>query len=392
MQEFSLDQFEFQVQRQLEWFPQDDTTNAPSEDLRKLWVNPNNQENPFSKYVGNEQAVRRLSRAAYTALERYNRCCSDQYFAFLGPASTGKTTLAKMFAELMDIPFVEISPRSVKTLNDIFAQIAKVMEDTIFTESDGTTTSLELVELDDGKFVLPPCIVFIDEVHSLRDNIVQGLLKATEKKDHTLVTEKGWSVNCANVCWMIATTDRGCLFDAFDTRFTKVNLRLYSLDEIAKIIQINYPDWDFEICQLVAKYAGKVPREALAFANEMELEHNMNDGDWEEIAAIVAEDNGIDPFGMTYQRLAILKALGQGPIARARLPIVAGCKEGELDKFILPTLLATTPDQEPLIEVTGRGYTITDSGIIELDKRNIKHLGSDARKLPRNRLSKILEN
>ena len=75
---------------------------------------------------------------------------------------------------------------------------------------------------DDGSFVAPPCIVFIDEVHQLPRKVEQGLLTATEKGTHRLETETGTVLDTYHVCWMIATTDRGLLFDAFDTRFSKV--------------------------------------------------------------------------------------------------------------------------------------------------------------------------
>lgn len=364
-----------QSQIELQWFPEDQPQFAPNAETRKVWVDSRNPVNPFHKYIGNEIAVRRLCRAAYAGLGRYNRCCSDVAFALLGPASTGKTTLARMFAELVDLPFIEISPRSISSINDILVQIAKVLEETVVTQDDGTEVTLELVELPGKRFKLPPCIIFIDEVHALRPNIVQGLLKATEKKDGILITEKGWIVDCKNVCWMIATTDRGSLFDAFDTRFTKINLRLYSLEEIAKIVKINNPDWTLDACQVVARYAGRVPREALAFAAEIRLELEMHDYDsTEDAAAVIAEDNQIDEFGMTHQRVKILQALGQqGPIARNNMGNIAGCKEEELLKFVMPPLLAITPDQEPLIITTGKGYKITESGIRELELRNIPH-------------------
>ena len=40
----------------------------------------------------------------------------------------------------------------------------------------------------------------------------------------------------------------------------------------------------------------------------------------------------------------------------------------------MPVLLATTPDQEPLVQIISKGYAITESGVKELDKRKIKHL------------------
>ena len=104
----------------------------------------------------------------------------------------------------------------------------------------------------------------------------------------------------------------------------------------------------------------------------------MNPQPWAEVAKKIASDNDIDQFGMTFKRLAIIKALGQGPIAEKRLPIIAGCKLEELEKFILPWLLEFTDDQPPFVTVTHRGYTITEAGIAELDKRKLMHKGKEA--------------
>jgi len=380
-------------QAEIIWFPKDQPELAPSADVRRHWCDSTNPENPFFTYIGNDEAKKRLNRAAFDAFGRYNRRCPVN-IALLGPASTGKTTLAKMTAKLLDLPFIELSPRSIETMSDIAERIAKVLEETALEAADENLCgTLELQEVEPGKFYLPPCVIFIDEVHSLRKQIEQGLLQATERKDHQLVTENGWVFDTENVTWIIATTDRGSLFDAFDTRFMKIHLRLYSLAEIAQIIQVNNPDWDDDVCELVARFGGRVPREALAFGEEMRSEHNMSGNDWETVAKTVAADNGIDDFGMSMQRLNILTALGQGAIARSRLGDVAQCKEEELMKFIMPPLLAKTPDQEPLVTITSRGFCITEAGIGELDKRGIKHIDftTPGRK-PSSRITKYLDN
>jgi Holliday junction resolvasome RuvABC ATP-dependent DNA helicase subunit len=362
-------------QNQIDWFPKDQSDLAPSKELRKAWCDPAWDTNPFHNFIGNEHAVRRLCRAAFKAMERYNRLCNDHAFALLGPSSTGKTTLARMFGKLIDLPFVEISAPSISSVTDIAAKIAEVCENTFVPDGNGNNHSLELEEMGEGtrQFLIPPLIVFIDEVHALPKKVEQGLLKAIAPNDHMLETEGGYHFNTINVCWLIATTDRGSLANAFDNRFSKIHLNLYSLDEIAQIVGVHNPDWDSNVCQLVAKFGGHVPREALAFAKEMLLENEMHGGTWEEVVDIVAEENGIDKFGMTIQRLAILTALGQGAISKARLGGIANCEEAELNRFIMPALLASTSDQQPLVRVTGRGFAITKEGVAELDRRGISY-------------------
>ena len=365
-------------QPQLTWWDKDDDSKIPSVEVRKWYCDPKqNADNPFANYIGNEDAVRRLCRAAFAAFGRYNHECSDQSFALLGPASTGKTTLAKMFADFVKLPYVEISPQSCTCITDVAFQIMQTCQN--FIAADGG--NLELVEcatlhgkpVPAGTFEIPPIVVFIDEVHQLTKKVEQGLLKALEKNDSMMVTENGFTFDTRRVCRIIATTDRGALFDAFDTRFTKIQLNLYSFDEMAEIIQIHNPDWDYEVCELVAHFAGRVPREALSFAREMRLEYDMNRRSWDDVAACVAKDNGIDEYGMTFQRLAIIKALGQGPISKSRLCSIVNCKEAELLKFIVPPLLASLADQQPLITVTSKGFELTRAGAAELDKRSIPY-------------------
>jgi len=363
---------------------------VPSDDVILRQIDRNNPDCPFHGFIGNDKAVKRLSRAAYVALQnKYHNC--DQNFALLGPASTGKTTLANKFAKLLKLPFAEIHPRAIESPNDIVKKIAAVCETSFFYDSGlNATTSLELMPLippgadknysREDYFVAPPMVMFIDEVHSLRSSVEQGLLKATERSDAIITTTNGDRLNCKNIIWIIATTDRGLLFDAFDTRFTKIMLELYSASEIAEIIKASNPDWDVDTCDLVARFAGIVPREALQFAREMRAEGEMfPDKTWDEIAKTIADDNSIDEYGMSLQRLTVLRALGQnGATSKDRLCNEVGCKVEELEKFVMPSLLARTTERLALIQVTSRGYCITPTGLEELDKRGIEHIGDKA--------------
>jgi Holliday junction resolvasome RuvABC ATP-dependent DNA helicase subunit len=350
------------VQQEMLFFPKD--SDPPPSAVRRAFLDPKNPESPYFGFFGNERAISKLNRVDFTVLERYNHCCNDLSFALLGPSGCGKTDIARRHAKVNGLPFVEISPKSVKATHDVLTLVARGL----------ANTTVPLVESGDyDNYILPPMNIFIDEVHALPQPIVQGLLKATEPKDAILVTERGWVADCSRVHWIIATTDRGKLFDAFDTRFSKVSLNMYTKADIAKIIQFTYPDWPNDICDLVAHFCGRIPREALFFAKEMRLEYNMNPASWKEVALKVAADNEIDELGMSYKRLAILKALGEGPVAEKRLPIIASVKQEELDKFILPWLLASTEDQQQLITVSNRGYTITEAGIEELKKRKLPY-------------------
>lgn len=341
----------------------------PTEDYRRAAVSRSNPRSPFSRFIGNDKAVRKLQTAAFAALGQFNHMMRDLAFAIFGPSSAGKTTIARLYAETVELPFVEISPKSIKSVDDLFKEINRVL----------TEAGLPLVEvIRRNHYILPPVVILIDEVHALSDSVVQGLLKATEFNDAMMATESGKTVNTYNVTWMIATTDEGKLFDAFRTRFSPVNLKYLGKADVAKIVKLANPDLSDEVCSLVAHYNSRIPRKALEFARYMRLVKSMSGGTWEQVARQVAEDEEIDEHGMHAVHLKILRALGQGPIAKNRISLVAGRKEEETEKFILPWLLTETDDQPALVTVSSKGYTITEAGLHELEIRGIHHKGSKA--------------
>lgn len=352
------------------FFGEDDPWSAiasepPTQEERRSLV-----EAGFAGFIGNERAIKKLKASAFDALGKPDHLCRDLAFSIFGPASSGKTTLARLFARTVELPFVEISPKAVKSMDDLFREIDRVL----------TVEGVPVVEVVRRNYhVLPPCVIFIDEVHALAKAVEQGLLKATEYNDATLVTESGKTVNCHNVCWIIATTDEGRLFDALRTRFSPVNLKYLSKADITKIVKLSHPDFDGETAALVSHYNSRIPRKALEFARYMKLVQQMDAGrPWAEVAREVAQDEGIDEHGMHETHLRILKALGQGPVAANRIVNVAGAKKEEVERYIMPWLLTQTDDQEPLVGVSNKGYTITPSGLLELDKRGIPHKGSAA--------------
>lgn len=340
------------------------TTKNEIDDL----IDSNNKKCPFYDFIGNKNAILRLTAAGVDSLNHRNHLC-DKNFAFVGPPSVGKTTLAKKFSNLLQLPFIEIYPRTIKKLDDIFDAVSSTLGSIVIKlgSTGDKYTSLKLVpNKDTGIYQIPPCVIFIDEVHCLPKNIVQGLLKVTERKDGMLCTESGHLANFQKVTFIIATTERGKLFDAFDTRFTKIQLESYSLDEVAQIVKINNSDWDLNVCKKVATYNGLVPREAIEFAEEMRsFKHIFPNDSWEQIAKKVASARGIDEYGLTKQKLNVLIELNKKPLAMERLCKMICCKVEELEKFVMPSLLL-----QGFCTMTGRGYAITEEGVKQLEKRN----------------------
>jgi Holliday junction resolvasome RuvABC ATP-dependent DNA helicase subunit len=356
----------------------------PSDDVRRRLTDPRNPSCPLSRFVGNIQAKNIMQRAAFAAWGRPNHCCADLSFAMVGPASSGKTTLARLFGETVRIPFIEVPPRGLRDSNEFFQHIAVTLEKTLVIRvADNRIVSLKMVKPDpfresDPTMIVPPCIVFIDEVHGLPTNLRENLLKAIESKDRMLNIEGGWYADCQDVCWIVATTERGKLFGPFDSRFTKVELEMYGAEEIAQIVNLDHPHWNMPLCRLVAQYSSRMPREALDFAKSMVQEYELNGGDTESVAARVARSLRIDRYGLTRRRLNVLVALGQvGAVSKGRMADYAGCGIEELEKFVMPALLVATTEDPAMVAVSSRGYAITWRGLEELDKRGIPHRGEE---------------
>jgi hypothetical protein len=110
----------------------------------------------------------------------------------------------------------------------------------------------------------------------------------------------------------------------------------------------------------------------------MKQEHDLNGGDWESVAARVAKSLKIDRYGLSRRRLNVLVALGQiGAVSKNHLADFAGCGVEELEKFVMPALLVATAEDPAMVAVTNRGYSITQRGLDELDRRGIPHRGAE---------------
>lgn len=257
---------------------------GPTKEVRASWADPEDEENPLRNFIGNQHAVRRLCRVAFDVYGRYNRQCNDHSVVLIGPPSTGKATLARMLCEHICLPFVEIDGAAVSDVNQIAVSIAKMLEEAKFENCQYKT--LELQDLGGGEVVVPPCIVFINNFHALPKKVEHGVRQAVAGRLET----NGWKLDTTRICWIIATTEI-LRPEGFDS-FTTIRLKPLSVEEVAQVVALHYPDLPAEFCLLVARLA-PLPRDALAFARELAIELEMHDGDWRGVAAAVAKDWGL---------------------------------------------------------------------------------------------------
>jgi Holliday junction resolvasome RuvABC ATP-dependent DNA helicase subunit len=368
------------------WFPED---TSPSEAEIALAFAPNNRKCSLNRVIvskANEGNFRILRRFGEEAHRRFNRSCRGFNFGIYCPPGQGKTFIVKAWAETIGIPFVFVQSSGLKSTWDLFQQICKAFEKT------GISIVPEKNEQSD--YVIPPCIVFFDEAHEIREDLQRGALLNPMEPDDGFMHIKGPGkdcetivVDCYNICWIAATTDPADLFDAFASRFLNaVEWVPAGKEELPVIIKaglemkVENGEIPFapplEACQIITQYT-TVPRIGIhGFGLMAVLQKRSQPNDtWEEACKVVAADLQYDEWGMTRKQIMILSALGQRPVAKARLGDICKCRSAQVEKMELPGLQQYTNGGPFCVSISGRGMCVTVAGLKELDRRSIPHNG-----------------
>lgn len=350
----------------------------PTDDSIRSYLN--SAECPLNRVVVSERnkpAMDGLRTYAFNALLRHDHSCRGMNFGFYCGPGQGKSFTVKCWAETVGLPFVMVQSDVLESTYQLFEMIAQQLK----------KEGIPLVSIEDEfNYCIPPCIVFFDEAQALsKDLRTGGLLNAMELNDGWLQTcppgkgQRPYLIDCQHICWVAASTDPGDIYaqsEAFHSRFAQhVVWYPAGLSEVALIVHRNFPELPFDACKTVASYV-LVPRKAIAFAGLMQMKQRMTGLSWGEAAREVARINSIDEFGMEAKQVSILRALGQGPVARTNLPTLAGCRPKELEKLILPPLFDHVEGRGQLLRPTSKGFAITIQGLKELEKRGIPNKGS----------------
>lgn len=360
---------------------------APSDDEIRMALAHNNKHCALNRVFvsqANEGNMRILRRFAFTAYKRYNRSCRGCNFGIFSPPGQGKTFIAKAWAETIGIPFVFVQSPSLDSTYMLFELISE--------ECKKFGTPVTPLKHKNSDFTLPPCIVFFDEAHAIKDSLMTGgLLNAMEPDDAYMVIKQGRSeakvVDCKDVCWIGATTELGDLFDAFVSRLlTTIEWVPASPTELPLIVKAGLENKadkgelpfapDLEVCKLIAKYQSS-PRLAIhGFGTKVVQQKDMFPSNtWQEACGVIARDMGLNDFGLDQKQMLVLTALGQRPIAEARLADVAKCRVPQIKRFVMPGLMQYMNDGPYVVSLSGRGMCITKSGEKLLDRMGIQHNG-----------------
>lgn len=323
-----------------------------------------NKWTPFGKIIGQDAAVDALADLCFKGLGNDEHCVSESV-VLVGPPSTGKTTIVKVMAEVLQITAVITDATQLPNADSVI--------DAILTEWAKAGVMLKPEWERDGiKMIrVPATIILVDEIHALTRKSQDGLLKATERADGMLFG-KEYILDCRKVFWVGATTDWGKLCPAFRTRFRRIDLVPPTFDQVVQMVR-QVMRMDEPTAREVVKFGGTVPRECFAFARAVVDASSRGGLSITAGIAEVARREQIDAYGMRIQRLRVLQALkaaGDGGCLLRTLVTASGCLQEELLGHWLPPMLIAPPGEMPLVMFDGR-YFITPSGMRELSKRGL---------------------
>lgn len=297
----------------------------------------------LNEYIGQESVKNNLKIYIQAAKERDEAL---DHVLFYGPPGLGKTTLAGIIANEMDVNIKITSGPAIEKPGDMAAV---------------------LNAMNKGD------ILFIDEIHRLSKTVEEVLYSAMEDFAIDIMIGKGPSAKSVRLdlpkfTLIGATTRAGMLSAPLRDRFGVISrLEFYNVDELKKIIIRSAAKLNVEIdedgaCQ-IAKRSRGTPRLANRLLKRVrDFAQVKYDGI---ITSKVADDAldrlEVDTMGLDSTdrklMLTMINVFGGGPVGLDTLAAAIGEDSGTIEDVYEPYLI-----QNGLISRMPRGRVVTDIG------------------------------
>lgn len=288
------------------------------------------------------------------------------HMLFSGPPGLGKTTLANIIANELNIPFVQTSAPSIEKPSELASILTSISS---------------------------PSLLFIDEIHALDRKTEEVLYSAMEDGFIDIIVGEGQKsrsikIELEKFILVGATTLSGNLSSPLIDRFGyHGRLDLYSEDELAKIIKRSSSLLSLAIEEKAIDLISSCSRGTPRIANKLlrrvrDIVDVLHEGKTIsfEIATSSLSQLGIDKLGLDQISrnllLSLAKNFNGGPVGISTLATTINESPASVEFTIEPYLL-----RAGLLQRTQRGRIITEKGYKHLTNIDALNLESDFNKI-----------
>lgn len=288
-------------------------------------------------YIGQEKAKKSL-RISIGASKKTGRALA--HLLICSPYGLGKTTLANIIANEMDIPFFNVNATNLKDVKALSLYFSKIEQS---------------------------CIVFIDEIHTLKKDVQTVLLSIMTDFAVSFINDAGEEerYELPQFTLIGATTQAGELLKPFLNRFAVIELEDYTKEEKlvlvkSKIEKMGYTAEEDAVFEIARRCRG-IPRTIETYVKGIIDVMLMREETivTKETACLYFEIHEIDGLGLTKNDIKILQILDEAekPLALITLESKSGIQREDVEFRYEPYLLKLG-----LIDKMERGRVITKKG------------------------------